>query len=103
MSYVGLLFNKFLRDNILNKKIACNDINHGCVIVNVTKINIGYIQFLHVSRCAYALLEEKCDFIKLDTSHTFNHANYYIKHVVVKEIYSFDSNSGFKIILHEFR
>ena len=61
--YVGLLFNKFLRDNILNKKIACNDINHGCVIVNVTKINIRYIQSLHVSRCAYALFEEKCDFI----------------------------------------
>lgn len=74
---MDLLFNglKFVEGIAFpsRKKLHNNNINHGCVIVGVTKVFNGYLQLSHASKGRNTLLEEKCDFIECDASYSVNH------------------------------
>jgi hypothetical protein len=105
--YVDLLFNGLkVVEGIAfpsRKQLHNNDINHGCVVVNVTKVFNGDIQLSHASRGADTLLEEKVFLLNGMHHRFFNHIDCSLQHVELKEITGVDSNSGDKNILHESR
>ena len=105
--YVDLFFNGLKASEVIyfldRNKLHKNDINYGCVIVNVTKVLNWDLQLLHASKGVDMLSKENGSFIEWDTSQVVKHTKSFTKQAKVNEIivvvtYTRDTN-----ILHEIR
>jgi len=105
--YVDLLFNglKFIEgiNFPYRKKLYSNNANHGCIIINVSKVLNGDVQFLHASRGVDTLPKGKCDFIEWDASQILNQIESPLRQDEMNDIIVGNSSNGDENILHESR